>query len=74
MSPIQELPKIEVPEREKPITAMADCPQFPYLPEGFENSMPSQMAELLVSSYLSAMEAYEVCEKKRQGLIDWINN
>ena len=67
-------PVIELPEREKPVEAMGECPTFPYLPEDFGTYAPDALAKLLALSFIQSMKAYEICERKRQGLIDWINN
>jgi hypothetical protein len=52
---------------------MAPCPDYPWI-NTKELADPQEAAKIMVASYLAGLEAYEVCEAKRQALIDWINN
>jgi hypothetical protein len=68
-------PKIELIDldRQKPLDAMGPSIDFPQIPEGFEEWDQKQQAEWIVKNWSLAAEAYSVCEGKRTGLVDWIN-
>jgi len=46
---------------------------WPEVPEGFELWNGKQKAKWLTERWAIGAEAYTVCEGKRSGLIDWID-
>lgn len=68
-------PELELPDldRQKPLAAMGGAIPWPEVPQGFELWSGEQQARWIVENWARGAEAYSLCEGKRTGLIDWIN-
>ena len=66
-----EIP-LEIPARAKPEAAMAPCNRFPSFPTNLNLLVGKIQAEVIISRWNSAAEAYALCNESNRAMSIWI--